>query len=193
MIEINDIIYNHQIINYKYLDWIKYISGFEKYTPVEYFYQIIKELDCSKINKKGQQLMSINHYEYPLLINNAIKVLDRILDYRLYNDLFLYLISCHERNLEICKEYDEEQRNKQTIKNPKTRAKKTKIKDEYLKSISTDLFSGKTNYIYSNLKTGDEIISDNPDLLEELNKSKEKKKKVTKVLSLPIGFSFKLK
>lgn len=193
MIEINDIIYNHQIINYEYLDWIKYISGFEKYTPVEYFYQIIKELDCSKINKKGQQLMSINHYEYPLLINNAIKVLDRILDYRLYNDLFLYLISCHERNLEICKEYDEEQRNKQTIKNPKTRAKKTKIKDEYLKSISTDLFTGKTNYIYSNLKTGDEIISDNPDLLEELNKPKEKKKKVTKVLSLPIGFSFKLK
>lgn len=193
MIEINDIIYNHQIINYEYLDWIKYISGFEKYTPVEYFYQIIKELDCSKINKKGQQLMSINHYEYPLLINNAIKVLDRILDYRLYNDLFLYLISCHERNLEICKEYDEEQRNKQTIKNPKTRAKKTKIKDEYLKSISTDLFTGKTNYIYSNLKTGDEIISDNPDLLEELNKPKEKKKKATKVLSLPIGFSFKLK
>lgn len=193
MIEINDIIYNHQIINYEYLDWIKYISEFEKYTPVEYFYQIIKELDCSKINKKGQQLMSINHYEYPLLINNAIKVLDRILDYRLYNDLFLYLISCHERNLEICKEYDEEQRNKQTIKNPKTRAKKTKIKDEYLKSISTDLFTGKTNYIYSNLKTGDEIISDNPDLLEELNKPKEKKKKVTKVISLPIGFSFKLK
>lgn len=193
MIEINDIIYNHQIINYEYLDWIKYISGFEKYTPVEYFYQIIKELDCSKINKKGQQLMSINHYEYPLLINNAIKVLDRILDYRLYNDLFLYLISCHERNLEICKEYDEEQRNKQTIKNPKTRTKKTKIKDEYLKSISTDLFTGKTNYIYSNLKTGDEIISDNPDLLEELNKPKEKKKKATKVLSLPIGFSFKLK
>lgn len=193
MIEINDIIYNHQIINYEYLDWIKYISGFEKYTPVEYFYQIIKELDCSKINKKGQQLMSINHYEYPLLINNAIKVLDRILDYKLYNDLFLYLISCHERNLEICKEYDEEQRNKQTIKNPKTRTKKTKIKDEYLKSISTDLFTGKTNYIYSNLKTGDEIISDNPDLLEELNKPKEKKKKATKVLSLPIGFSFKLK
>lgn len=193
MIEINDIIYNHQIINYEYLDWIKYISGFEKYTPVEYFYQIIKELDCSKINKKGQQLMSINHYEYPLLINNAIKVLDRILDYKLYNDLFLYLISCHERNLEICKEYNEEQRNKQTIKNPKTRAKKTKIKDEYLKSISTDLFTGKTNYIYSNLKTGDEIISDNPDLLEELNKPKEKKKKATKVLSLPIGFSFKLK
>lgn len=193
MIEINDIIYNHQIINYEYLDWIKYISGFEKYTPVEYFYQIIKELDCSKINKKGQQLMSINHYEYPLLINNAIKVLDRILDYRLYNDLFLYLISYHERNLEICKEYDEEQRNKQTIKNPKTRAKKTKIKDEYLKSTSTNLFTGKTNYIYSNLKTGDEIISDNPDLLEELNKPKEKKKKATKVLSLPIGFSFKLK
>ena len=193
MIEINDIIYNHKIINYEYLDWIKYISGFEKYTPVEYFYQIIKELDCSKINKKGQQLMSIHHYEYPLLINNAIKVLDRILDYRLYNDLFLYLVSCHERNLEICKEYDEEQRNKQTIKNPKTRAKKTKIKDEYLKSISTDLFTGKTNYIYSNLKTGDEIISDNPDLLEELNKPKERKKKTPKVLSLPIGFSFKLK
>ena len=193
MIEINNIIYNHQIINYDYLDWIKYISGFEKYTPVEYFYQIIKELDCSKINKKGQQLMSINHYEYPLLINNAIKVLDRILDYSLYNDLFLYLISCHERNLEICKEYDEEQRNRQTTKNPKTRAKKTKIKDEYLKSTSTDLFTGKTNYIYSNLKTGDEIISDNPDLLEKLNKPKERKKKTPKVLSLPIGFSFKLK
>ena len=54
------------------------------------------------------------------------------------------------------------------------------------------MFTGKTNYIYSNLKTGEEIISDNPNLLEELNKSKEKKNKVTKVLSLPIGFSFKL-
>ena len=57
------------------------------------------------------------------------------------------------------------------------------------------MFTDKTNYIYSNLKTGDEIISDNPDLLEELNKPKEKKKKdkTPKIINLPEGFTFKFK
>ena len=187
MITNEDIIYNHNLFNYSYLEWNRYC----KYGN-NYIYEIFKELNCDRYNKYGQQLISINDYEYQLLLNNAIRILDKLNDYLSYNSLFCNLICIHKNNVQICEEYSARPKETETHKTNRKSNKKPKIKDEYLRSVSTDLFTGEPKYIYSNLKTGDEIISDNPDLLEELNKPKEKKKKATKVLSLPIGFSFKL-
>lgn len=187
MITNEDIIYNHILYNYDYLDWSKYNCDIEKYGD-NYIYEIFKELNCDRYNKKGQQLMSINYNEYGILLNNAIRFLDKLTNCILYNTLFITLCNIHQANISICEEYNHRQEQKPKV----IKAKKQKIKDEYLKSESIDLFTGKPKYIYSNLKTGDEIISDNPNLLEELNKPKEKKKKATKVVPLPIGFTFKL-
>ena len=187
MITNEDIIYNHILYDYEYLDWTKYNCDIQKYGD-NYIYEIFKELNCDRYNKYGQQLMSITHNEYSILLNNAIRVLDKIRNYISYNNLFDTLVSIHERNILICQEYASKPKQTET----KTKKKTVKVKNEFVKSVSTDMFTGKTNYIYSNLKTGEEIISDNPNLLEELNKPKEKKKKTVKVLSLPIGFSFKI-
>ena len=191
MITNEDIIYNHNLFNYSYLEWNRYCYELDKYGD-NYIYEIFKELNCDRYNKYGQQLISINDYEYQLLLNNAIRVLDKFNDYLSYNSLFCNLICIHKNNVQICEEYSARPKETETHKTNRKSNKKPKVKDEYLRSVSTDLFTGEPKYIYSNLKTGDEIISDNPDLLEELNKPKEKKKKATKVLSLPIGFSFKL-
>ena len=191
MITNEDIIYNHNLFNYSYLEWNRYCYELDKYGN-NYIYEIFKELNCDRYNKYGQQLISINDYEYQLLLNNAIRVLDKLNDCISYNSLFYNLVSIHKNNIQICQEYSTRLKETEIHKTNRKSNKKPKVKDEYLRSVSTDLFTGQPKYIYSNLKTGDEIISDNPDLLEELNKPKEKKKKATKVLSLPIGFSFKL-
>ena len=191
MITNEDIIYNHNLFNYSYLEWNRYCYELDKYGD-NYIYEIFKELNCDRYNKYGQQLISINDYEYQLLLNNAIRVLDKLNDYLSYNSLFCNLICIHKNNVQICEEYSAKPKETETHKTNRKSNKKPKVKDEYLRSVSTDLFTGEPKYIYSNLKTGDEIISDNHDILEELNKPKEKKKKATKVLSLPIGFSFKL-
>ena len=191
MITNEDIIYNHILFNYTYLEWNKYCYELDKYGD-NYIYEIFKELNCDRYNKYGQQLISINDYEYQLLLNNAIRFLDKLTDCISYNFLFFNLVSINENNIRICQEYSTRLKETEIHKTNRKSNKKPKVKDEYIRSVSTDLFTGNPKYIYSNLKTGDEIISDNPDLLEELNKPKEKKKKVTKVLSLPIGFSFKL-
>lgn len=191
MITNEDIIYNHNLFNYSYLEWNRYCYELDKYGD-NYIYEIFKELNCDRYNKYGQQLISINDYEYQLLLNNAIRVLDKLDDYLSYNSLFCNLILIHKNNVQVCEEYSARLKETEVHKTNRKSNKKPKVKDEYLRSVSTDLFTGQPKYIYSNLKTGDEIISDNPDLLEELNKPKEKKKKAIKVLSLPIGFSFKI-
>lgn len=191
MITNEDIIYNHNLFNYTYLEWNRYCYELDKYGD-NYICEIFKELNCDRYNKYGQQLISINDYEYQLLLNNAIRVLDKLNDCISYNFLFFCLVSIHENNIRVCQEYSTRLKETEVHKTNRKSNKKPKVKDEYLRSVSTDLFTGQPKYIYSNLKTGDEIISDNPDLLEELNKPKEKKKKVTKIISLPIGFSFKL-
>lgn len=191
MISIEDIIYNHKLINFEYLTWSKFQYEYNKY-GYNYIDILFNELNCDRYNKSGQQLMSIKNYDYPIIVTSIIKILDNLNDYVLYNDLHIRLCNLHRRNVDVCEEYDRQlEIKKKTVKN---KVKKTKVKDEYIRSVSTDLFTGEPKYIYSNLKTGNEIISDNPDLLEELNKPKEKKKKdrTPKVLSLPIGFTFKL-
>ena len=191
MITNEDIIYNHILFNYTYLEWNRYCYELDKYGD-NYIYEIFKELNCDRYNKYGQQLVSVDTYEYQLLLNNAIRFLDKLNDCLYYNVLFRNLVNIHETNIQVCKEYSARLEETKIHKTNRKSNKKPKVKDEYLRSVSTDLFTGQPKYIYSNLKTGDEIISDNPDLLEELNKPKEKKKKAVKVLSLPIGFSFKL-
>ena len=191
MITNEDIIYNHILFNYTYLEWNRYCYELDKYGD-NYIYEIFKELNCDRYNKYGQQLVSVDTYEYQLLLNNAIRFLDKLNDCLYYNVLFRNLVNIHETNIQVCKEYSARLEETKIHKTNRKSNKKPKVKDEYLRSVSTDLFTGQPKYIYSNLKTGDEIISDNPDLLEELNKPKEKKKKAIKVLSLPIGFSFKL-
>ena len=101
-----------------------------------------------------------------------------------YNDYCELLFAVHNKNIEF------ELANPEIKEKPtKKRTKKVKIENKYIREETSDLFDGHTTYIYSNFKTGDVIYSDNPNLLEELNKPKEKKKK-TKVVQGSFTFNF---
>ena len=50
MITNEDIIYNHNLFNYTYLEWNRYCYELDKYGD-NYIYEIFKELNCDRYNK----------------------------------------------------------------------------------------------------------------------------------------------
>ena len=87
--------------------------------------------------------------------------------------------------------------NNPIVKKKPTNSKKQKSKpNKWIKAITNDIFTGEERYIYENLKTGELITSSNPNLLEELNASKQRKKKENKptvISTESIIFNFKKK
>ena len=101
-----------------------------------------------------------------------------------YNKMYNMFLAVHEENIIIKDASIGIEKAK-----VKTTNKKSKPKNQYYKLESKDIF-GNTTYNYVNPKTGDSFFSDDPNLLDELNKKKVK----TNVISLDnMTFSFKKK
>lgn len=101
-----------------------------------------------------------------------------------YNKMYNMFLAVHEENVII----KDASIGIEKVK-VKTTNKKPKVKNQYYKLETKDIF-GKTTYNYVNPKTGDSFFSDDPNLLDELNKKKVK----TNVVSLEnMTFSFKKK
>lgn len=142
------------------------------------------ELDCTKEYKSGRPMMTnfpiyyqrLDEYYYWLIkITNPIQ----------YNIWLDKVIQRHIDNLIFEHEHP-------YIKpEPKKKVNKTKTKKKnkvgWMRQETKDLFTGETVYIYQNLDTGEYINSNNPDMLEELNKPKRKER--TKKLKKEIDFS----
>lgn len=152
--------------------------------------EYLKDLDCTRIYKSGRPMM-IAYNSYKITMAKFFKLLYKIPGYSIYNEYVDKLINRHIEN--ILFEF-----NNPLIKKKPTNSKKQKaLPNKWIKAVTNDIFTGEERYIYENLKTGETITSGNPNLLEELNKKKEKKKKLDKIvpqtdLSLNyISFSFK--
>ena len=152
--------------------------------------EYLKDLDCTRIYKSGRPMM-IAYNSYKITMAKFFKLLYKIPGYSIYNEYVDKLINRHVEN--ILFEF-----NNPIVKKKPTNSKKQKDKpNKWIKATTNDIFTGEERYIYENLKTGETITSGNPNLLEELNKKKEKKKKLDKTvpqtdLSLNyISFSFK--
>lgn len=142
-------------------------------------------LDCSRM-LSGMPINRTTNIRYKDELGEYWYYLLKFNNQLLYNEYFNKFIDLHAKNIVV-----EHSRIKET--KPKvTKTKKVKVEDKYFKYATKDMFTNEEVFVYRNPKTGDEITSINPNLLEELNKPKEKVKKRAVDVSF-MTFSFKKK
>lgn len=130
----------------------------------------LEDLDCTREFKCGRPMM-IQYSQYKIIIAEFLKVLNKIPGYSIYNEYIDKLINRHIENIKF-------EFNNPIVKKKPTQSKKQKAKpNKWIKATTNDIFTGEERYIYENLKTGELITSNNPDLLEKLNSPKKRVKK----------------
>ena len=156
---------------------------------------IIKELDCTIEYDCGRPKITTFPI-YNMTLSKYYFYLSRITNQFIYNKYIDKVIKRHIDNLV----FEYEHPYVPPISKKKSTTKKKKFPpNKFFKQVTHDLFTGKEKYIYTNPRTKEEIISDNPNMLDELNvpKKKERKKSIKiKQTGVPISamtFSFKKK
>ena len=182
--------------NYENYDGIKYYN-YENLlqTPVkETLDNILAELDCSKLCA-GKIIIPTNSFRYDELIETYIRIIFRIpiYNYILYNEYVEKLLNRHNENLEFENNFKPEV--KKITKTKGKKVSKNKVPNVYVRTETHNLFTGELEYDYTNFATGDSFISSNPNLLEQLNspKKRKKEKKVPRKDFGKILLNFKLK
>lgn len=143
-------------------------------------------LDCSRM-LSGMPINRTTNIRYKDELGEYWYYLLKFNNQLLYNEYFDKLINLHTKNIIV-----ENSRIKED--KPKiTKTKKAKVENKFYKQgYTVDMFNGTKMYVYVNPKTEAEILSPNPDLLDELNKPKEKVRKRAVDVSF-MTFSFKKK
>lgn len=181
--------FNYEIkldIEYPNIDYM-YFKNIEEYHDdkdlTNILEDIITDLDCTREISCGRILMT-TYPMYNIKLSNYYFYLIKLQDQILYNTYLDRLINRHIDNLIF--EYEHPM--KQIIIKPSIKTKKKdKIPNKFVKQITNDLFTGEEIYIYENFKTGEIIESKNPDLLDELNAPKKKKKPIKiKTIRVPM-------
>lgn len=142
-------------------------------------------LDCSRM-LSGMPINRTTNIRYKDELGEYWYYLLKFNNQLLYNEYFDKLINLHTKNIIV-----ENSRVKE-VKPKVTKTKKAKVENKYFRYTTKDMFTNEEVFVYRNPKTGDEFTSTNPDLLEELNKPKEKVRKRTVDVSF-MTFSFKKK
>lgn len=158
--------------NYEYMDYNIFIGLIANKNIYDALDEIIRNIDCTKRTKQGKRYIFTDCYAYDKFIYWYIRCLLRITDYVKYNYYYNLLYTVHNFNLEFESLFAEKEEKK--IKTPRVKKEKVKVENKFIKKITHNLFTGEEIYIYFNPKTGEEIESDNPDLLDELNAPKKK-------------------
>lgn len=147
-------------------------------------------LDCNKYVGKLPGILP-GWFGYIHYTNLLFFHLNRINNQILYNKYVDRFIAQHCANIIFSVDWSSSN-SVRTTTDRKT--KKQKPKNVYVRYESKDLFSDTPVYNYVNHYTGDDITSNNPNLLEELNRPKVKEKKVKHSVSMNnITFNFKKK
>jgi len=181
--------------NYSNYDAMKYYS-YESllHSPCkEVLNNLLSELDATKLCN-GVQISPTNSWRYEETVERYIRTLFRIpihnfVEYNYYVEL---LLKRHNENLEFESNFVKLQ---PTTKTKTSAAKKKKVPNVYVRTETHNLFTGEVEYDYTNFATGDSFISPDPNLLEQLNalKKKKKEKKEPRKDFGKIVLNFKLK
>ena len=186
-----EIIINTDYPNYSYNETEKYFYLLNKFNTIEgSINYILSDLDCTRLTKDGKRICTTNSFIYENYIYLYIRFLLRIKDYILYNKYYELLLNIHNNNLEFEKTFVEKPVDK---KKKVVKSKKQKIDNKFIRKVTYDLFTNEPHYIYFNPKTGEEINSDNPNLLDELNNKTKNVRKVSKMVPVPTGIVFNFK
>lgn len=168
--------------NYPNYEGARYYSYEQelKQKPEDVCNRLLDYLDCSKLNKDGIQLNKTTNLMYEEHCYKYIRHLFRITDFVLYNQYLDKLINLDAANKEFESTYTP------PVKGKATKKKSNKAENKYIKTITYDIFTNEEQYIYENPKTGDSIISKNPNLLDTLNNKPKKQKEVVQTITLKL-------
>lgn len=183
-----EIIIDTNYPNYEYMDYILFIGFISNRNIEDCLIELIRNIDCTKRTKQGKRYMIVNCYAYDKFIYWYIRCLFRVTDYIKYNYYYNLLYTVHNFNLEFESLFVEKEEKK--IKTTRVKKEKVKVENKFIRKVTYDLFTNEPHYIYFNLKTGEEINSDNPDLLDELNNKTKNVRKVSKMVPVPTGIIF---
>ena len=195
------------------MDEIKIDTSYSNYDAIQYYKfeyllqtpvnsvldGLLKELD-STVMCKNMQILPLSSWRYSDIVNKFIRILLRIplYDYELYNKYVDLLYTRHKENvdfenLRIIPENNSATSGDKPVSSRNSR--KRKIPNKFIRTETHNLFTGALVYDYTNFATGESFISDNPNLLEELNapKKKVKAKKAPKKEFGKIILNFKMK
>lgn len=167
-----EIIINTNYPNYEYMDYTLFISFISNRNIEDCLIELIRNIDCTKRTKEGKRYMIVNCYAYNKFIYWYIRCLLRLTDYIKYNYYYNLLYAIHNFNLEFESLFVEKEEKK--VKTTRKKKEKVKVENKFIKKVTLNIFTGEEMYIYFNPKTGEEIESDNPNLLDELNAPKKK-------------------
>lgn len=161
---------NHQSIDYH--KWRTYNQECSDNLIRGMLIHYIVELDCTREYKSGRPMMTTFPI-YQLRLSDYYYWLCKVINQFDYNKYIDLLIKRHIDNLVF-------EHNNPYIKldsKKKVKSTKKKVKDSWVRQNTKDLFTEIDTYIYQNVNTGKYLRSDNPDLLEELNKPKKRSTK----------------
>lgn len=149
------------------------------YNPELVCDEILKDIDCTKLMKNGIQFHKTTDSMYDENCYKYIRHLFRIKDFIKYNQYLDKLIAQDIAN----KDFESNLKPPVKKESPK---KVARVSNKYTKTITYDMFTNEEQYLYENPKTGDSFISKNPNLLDELNSPKPKKKEVVQTITLKL-------
>ena len=185
-------------LEYPSIDYMKFKSIYEynnDFDLINILDKILKKLDCTIEYSCGRTCVTTFPI-YNMTLSEYYFYLIRINNQFIYNNYIDKLIKRHIDNLI----FEYEHPYAPPISKKKSTTKKKKLPpNKFFKQVTHDLFTDKEKYIYTNPRTREEIISDNPNMLDELNTSKKKERKKSikiKQTGVPISamtFSFKKK
>ena len=185
-------------LEYPSIDYIKFKSIYEynnDFDLINILDKILKKLDCTIEYSCGRTCVTTFPI-YNMTLSEYYFYLIRINNQFIYNNYIDKLIKRHIDNLIF--EY-EHPYIPPTNKKKVTSKKKKLPPNQFFKQVTHNLFTNKETYIYINPRTKEEINSDNPNLLDELNAPKKRERKSSikiKRGGVPISamtFSFKKK
>lgn len=185
-------------LEYPSIDYMKFKSIYEynnDFDLINILDKILKKLDCTIEYSCGRTCVTTFPI-YNMTLSEYYFYLIRINNQFIYNNYIDKLIKRHIDNLIF--EY-EHPYIPPTNKKKVTSKKKKLPPNQFFKQVTHNLFTNKETYIYINPRTKEEINSDNPNLLDELNAPKKRERKSSikiKRGGVPISamtFSFKKK
>lgn len=168
--------------NYPNYEGARYYSYEQelKQRPEDVCERLLNYLDCTKLNKNGIQLNKTSNLMYDEACYKYIRHLFRITNFIVYNQYLDKLIAQDIVNKEFESTYTP------PVKGKPTKKKSNKAVNKYIKTVTYDMFTNEEQYLYENPKTGDSIISKNPDLLDILNNKPKKQKEVVQTITLKL-------
>lgn len=176
--------WNIDIFNLDYLQWEQHLTEIIGNNDEMAFNYYINCLNPQIY--KNKLYYDTKSFAYKDIITKYFRRLYTITNYIIYNYWLDKLLERIKENLIFENEFYNSQKMKDNPHKTTNRNKGTKKstpKNIWIKHETEDLFEGNTIYLYENLKTGEQIESTNPDMLEELNTKKPKQKKQRLVIT----------